>query len=378
MPGSLPTFQMWVERFEDGSWKKVGCAFRTELGIYTAKHVPAGKDFRLTTATAVVEVPYDQVRELDADVIVIPECYSPSAVSRAKLARGALFGADSMQVEITNGVQRSVGPLVASKSFGSVIYSGSTIGGFSGAPYYSGRNILGMHTGAAAVNYGYEAGFLAIMTVRKEDSQDVLLDFLKRGAKFSWKTSPFDPDEVFIRTGRGYDTVESQKFWEVMEEIGAQEADHDAMEAVFGDGEGYRAFRPSLSRSQRKTYASGRKKFSMEDGFIFPDSGNLNQPAAVVYPSAGEPQCNLPAANPENPQTSQETPSKSLPDSPKKATEHQTRKHVRKSEVSVSTLKNMLQEASEMPPVEAMEMLKTMVSLTQSLQARLSVRLSEQ
>lgn len=181
VPGHLPPFQMWVERLEGGTWKKVGGAFRTELGIFTAKHVPAGADFRLSTQTSVVDVPYDQVRELDADAILIPSNFAPSGVVQAKLARAALLGENSMQVEISNGVQRSVGPVVASKSFGSLIYSGSTVGGFSGSPYYSGRTVLGMHTGAAAVNYGYEAGYLAILAVKKEDSQDVILDWMRKG-----------------------------------------------------------------------------------------------------------------------------------------------------------------------------------------------------
>lgn len=375
LPGKLPLFQMWVERLEDGQWKKVGCAFRTELGIYTAKHVPNGTDFRLTTEANMVEVPYDQVRELDADAILIPENFAPSGVTRAKLTRGALMGANTVQVEICNGVHRSIGPVVASKSFGSVVYSGSTVGGFSGAPYYSGKNILGMHTGAAAVNFGYEAGYLAVLSVKKEDSQDVILDWLKRGNKFAWKVSPFDPDEVFIRTGRGYDTVESQRFYDVLEDIMSQEAEDAAMEAAMGGGEGYRAFKPKLSRSQRKTYSSGKQRFTEESGFIFPDSGNLSLPAAVAYPSAGNTQFNRPGVNQPNPQTSQEMTSPSPSTSRQAAMDPPKRKPVPKNEASVSMLLSMLQDISKEPTEER---LRAVQSLTARLIPKLMTQLQQQ
>lgn len=353
----------------DGQWRKVGCAFRTELGIYTAKHVPDGKDFRLTTQASIVEVPYNVVQELDADAIVIPAQYCPAGVTIAKLAKGAIMGDDHVFVEITNGVQRSVGPLVASKSFGSVVYSGSTCGGFSGAPYHSGRTVFGMHTGAAAVNFGYEAGYLRVLTVRKEDSEDQYIRRLYRDGKLSYKISPFDPDDVFVRSGTGYISVERQRFEEVMLEMDMQRADHEAMEAAMGGGEGARGFRANLSRGQRRDYERGRG----EAGLIeFDDqSGNVKMPAAVVLPSAGSSRNNPDnVANPSMP-ISTATPSTSQKVSPSKTTVPQRLTPAQKREVSVSMLQSTLQSILEGPPEERMIRVREIQSLASRLASQM-------
>lgn len=175
-----PSFQVNVEKFEDGKWWHSGCAFRTEYGFFTAKHVVRAEKLRFTTATEAVEFTQDEIHELEMIDAVVVRVTVPG-VSQAKMAKGALEEGLSLQAEISNGRQRSFGPLKASNVFGEIIYSGSTVAGFSGAPYYAGRFVYGMHVGASSVNFGYEASWLMTVARKEEDSDDFFLQKLYEG-----------------------------------------------------------------------------------------------------------------------------------------------------------------------------------------------------
>lgn len=358
MSSTLPAFQMWVEIKTSGKWVKAGCAFRTAQGIITAKHVMNGADFRLTTTKSIVEVPYSKVRELDIDVVVIPGVYAPQGVSEAKLARGALMDNDTMQVEISNGVNRSVGPLVCSKSFGCVVYSGSTCGGFSGAPYYSGKNILGVHVGAADVNFGYEASYLHSLIVVKEDSDRYFMDILRRGGALSHRISPYDPDEVIVRHRGGYHRMDRSKFYGAQEENDNDYWDNRVYEQVFGyDGMPSRASGGGGSSENRYTkrqqaamrggggYWDGRHK--KESGIIFDDSGNVELPAVSVTQSVGRPRNTHQDVLLESSRISHAIPSRSPQTFRREVTERPQLTSVPRSEASVCTLKNTLRELLE-------------------------------
>lgn len=73
-------------------------------------------------------------------------------------------------------------------SFGMVIYDGSTTSGFSGAGYYSGDKLAGVHLHGGAVNGGYAISYLAIciktaLKTKNEDSASWLEGMFKKGAK---------------------------------------------------------------------------------------------------------------------------------------------------------------------------------------------------
>nr|UGO57132.1 MAG: hypothetical protein 2 [Riboviria sp.] len=93
-----------------------------------------------------------------------------------------------------------------SRIFGRVTYTGTTLPGYSGAPYMSGSYVFGLHTSGGVVNGGYAAGYIAILLLqldkrRLESSEDWL-----QGAYQQKKSVLVDPkwndlDEVRVRVG---------------------------------------------------------------------------------------------------------------------------------------------------------------------------------
>lgn len=95
-----------------------------------------------------------------------------------------------------------------------VVYYGSSVAGFSGAPYYVANDVYALHLGS---NQQYGTGLLMSYIVallerkernyREEDSENIILqemmdDFKRRGKKVFYTVSRNDPDDIYI-TGRG-------------------------------------------------------------------------------------------------------------------------------------------------------------------------------
>lgn len=208
LPGKLQPFMFYVEVFRDGKWYRTGCGFRTELGLFTAGHCLENDErIRFSTGTEIKEVPVDKVVELEGDVVMVSADYAPIGVAQAKVSKSPIYGKDTQMVSITNGVQLSLGPLSAAPSFGSVVYGGSTVAGFSGAPYYANKTVYGMHIGSGSYNVGYEMAYLHMLVLKREDSDRYFLDLIAKSDNVHFKHSPFDPDEIFIRTRHGYHPV---------------------------------------------------------------------------------------------------------------------------------------------------------------------------
>lgn len=305
----------------------------------TAKHVVEGDKVRLTTKTEVVEVPIDKITELEMiDAVLIKDVVVPG-VAQAKLAAGALADGLHLQVEICNGTQKSYGPLKTSQVFGEVLYSGSTVAGFSGAPYFAGRFVYGMHVGASSVNFGYEASWLKTVAIKEEDSDQFFLDKIMKGDLLQYKRSPYDPDEVFIRTGRGYAVLDAERFFdtltrkEKMEEARLATAWEDFRLGDAGEAQAAKAY---LDRA----YESCKIPVTQIDD----NSGNVKLPAAVVLPSAGPSRISPPNAQNGNLQTCQEIGSTvQSPVSKSETTDLHQLMLARKNAVSPSTLTSILE-----------------------------------
>lgn len=293
---TAPPFMARVEIKEGGVWMVSGVGFKTPHGFITAGHVvPEGKEVRVRTPTSVEEVAEENIRRLDIDVAVISGLHL-SGMKSAKLSKVALTAGQREMVMVHNGVQASMGPVTESSAFGFCDYGGSTSKGFSGSPYYVNNMVLGMHVGAGAVNYGYEAAYLTQYLDSKESSEEWFLAKVRRGAGHKWRQSPFDPDEVFVKYGNRYVAVDRYAYEQAREEAEAMDnryAEAQASRMAFGDeddGPGpTRSDRKKANRAGKRTLRAFQLESAIAPAAEFDDeSGNVYLPAAPVWGSAGQ------------------------------------------------------------------------------------------
>lgn len=126
-----------------------------------------------------------------------------------------IFSACEMQ-NSSMGVLKHV-PTVA---MGFVEYSGSTRAAFSGAPYYNGMKVLGMHLGGGSVgNYGYSASYIDMLFKIWCGPESSELEFLRRVLNRARK-SDFEYesglDETRLRIGGRYMVIDNIEFEELM------------------------------------------------------------------------------------------------------------------------------------------------------------------
>lgn len=360
-PGKLQPFMFWVDVYEDSAWYQKGLGFRVAEGCFTALHVVyGGEKLRFRNVDFSKEVSFDQGKLIEGDAMLFPEECAPMGTTRATLSRIPIIDFQQM-VQITNGTQMSVGPLQDSQLFGTVYYRGSTVGGFSGAPYFSGKTIYGMHTGSEAFNCGYEAAYLRALLKRNEDSDEYFLSKLKLGHRFRHRISPYDPSEVMIKTKNGYYTMDWNEYQRAadLEDMGTtqdEKMDDMPMPAYY-------------TKSERRALANYRKANSGRDsGKVFLPE-NCQGPAVAVSASAGPIQTSpLGVQSPSSP-ICPEIPSKSLKASPpSKDMDPPRLMHAPKSVVSASTSESMQQELEE---------LRKLVSKSTSLCDRLHGKLTK-
>lgn len=209
--------RVFVKLSHDGEWTLAGTGFNTEYGFLTAYHVVAeAVAVRVASLSHSLEMEAGVFRHVESlgDVAV---CSAIPFLRHGRLNTVPVSEASSEMVMIHNGEIASVGPLKGMDSFGMVSYLGSTTAGFSGAPYYMGNLIYGMHLGASSVNLGYEAGYLSLL-MKKEESEDYYLDKIRNGEFVQWRRSPGDPDEVEIKTRKGYYVLDRAAFEKAMSE----------------------------------------------------------------------------------------------------------------------------------------------------------------
>lgn len=222
-PGSMleavkdsPKFQLEVyTRRVGGLFVKSGQAFNTDYGIFTAYHVVENADeVRLVGPLSSLDMPANKFQQLESDVALYkmqPIEATRLGIGKAKLHPIAVSQASGLVVKVQAFGQRTMGMVTPSEGFGLCHYTGSTIPGFSGAPYCVGNYVYGMHmAGTASNNLGFEAAYL-YMLARKgnESTEDYLMDeIFSLGKKYSWQRSPYDPDEARIQVDGKYYVVD--------------------------------------------------------------------------------------------------------------------------------------------------------------------------
>lgn len=243
----LPPFQAMIMASTDGKiYHNMGQCFWIEEGILTAAHVIEGFDF--------LNIYRDEEHNIDVkpEVFQIGDgdyaiCREPSMITqkvglaKAKLSRIAIEEDAGLSVNITAMDKRTIGFLSRHPQFGYVSYNGSTTKGFSGAPYYFGRTVFGMHLGSDSKNMGYDGAFLRSELrpskvikrqtgIRTEDSADWLFEQTQRYDDFEYTRSPFNPDEYKIRVGGMYHIVDEDVLYAVIQKGKGRKAKAETIE----------------------------------------------------------------------------------------------------------------------------------------------------
>lgn len=203
----IPPFQCEIWISDGAEFVRSGNGFRcSENQVMTAWHVVAeATEVKLRTPGGDVEMGVSRFRLMAGDIAVVSLTQvemSRLQLSKPKLAACAVVRGMGVFAQIVSYGQQTMGMVQPYDAFGYVTYSGSTIQGFSGAPYYLGNTVLGMHIGSQAQNLGYDGSYLAALVRSTKEStqwlETQMLRASRKGTRIRASRSPMDPDEVFV------------------------------------------------------------------------------------------------------------------------------------------------------------------------------------
>lgn len=213
--GETPRFQFEV-CLKDGTI--IGNGFRAGVGssdlLVTAAHNLEDEMLLRTAAGSVLVKRDDFIERPLSDVAFLPfvGSYTVLALGKAKL----VVCESKQTAMICHNGMTTIGSVEEMACFGLVSYSGTTLNGYSGAPYYFGNAVFGMHCGSSSgVNFGVEAQYLPwvlseddslVNSSCDEDSWEWLEKKLSEGKSMRWKRSSVDPSMIRVSfRGRYYE-----------------------------------------------------------------------------------------------------------------------------------------------------------------------------
>lgn len=203
--GSMPKFQAKVFVADQyGSYFFSGMGFRSGMNFYTAYHViETAEKLRIVVGDKFIEVEQSIFKQVEVDMaraVFSSGDFSKLGLTSAQL-NSSLLSRDMAsygQIVGTLKEQQSYGLIKSMSAFGYVTYSGSTLAGFSGAPYYMGNRVLGMHIGAHGDNMGYDSGYMAIISKSGNEDSDQYWEQESEHTSISARRG-LNPDEVFVK-----------------------------------------------------------------------------------------------------------------------------------------------------------------------------------
>lgn len=214
-PGPDFICEVWCET--DGVKTRQATAFRVGDRLYTAAHTLIGADrVWLRYKGKEFEIMNFQEKFISIDFDVI-SCVFPG---QSYLGMGAgKFVALSTRVccQIHNGTSGTMGHLIDTLIPGDMEFTGTTLINYSGAPYFNGRLVYGMHLGSGVVNSGIDGALIHALLKRTK---------LESASEFT--TDPegslereFDMNEgkvEFRRMANDYYTVKINNSYRVFDE----------------------------------------------------------------------------------------------------------------------------------------------------------------
>lgn len=166
-PRTPPNCQVTLAVARDNSLHAIGCGIRTEFGLWVPDHVIAGHtELYIVTKAGYKRLSEDLVNSATRfglemlNIPVPPDMFSNLQVSVAKF--GPLRIAGDHALAVGPDGKGSMGRLEPAEKFlGYLVYRGSTLAGFSGAPYMVNGRVVGIHIhGGPRGNGGQEALYL--------------------------------------------------------------------------------------------------------------------------------------------------------------------------------------------------------------------------
>lgn len=204
----------------------VGQSFRVVNYLITAKHVVENHSTIYLRALEGSFIPILVesfiFKSHDTAFVELPLSYwSKLGAASSKLHKSIISNTTVHIAAHGEGTIGSLKPLTS--GFGSVIYGGSTKPGFSGAPYYVGNVVLGMHTNGGTINAGVSSAIIAaILTnfVRPEDTDDstirrLIADAQRTGNKIQARRHHSDWNDLYVSHGKGYTIVDLRDYPEL-------------------------------------------------------------------------------------------------------------------------------------------------------------------
>lgn len=175
---NVPKFQCFIASVdENGKVSYVGSGVRIRDVVYTVRHnlVAVADTLHIYSHNGVDNVvapvaDWILSDEFDAACIRLhPSALSKLQLTKAVLPKGPLLG--STYACASSNLHSSTGLVKPSDTCGEVLYLGSTVAGFSGAPYFTGKTVYGIHVGVSGQNFGYDILFMDSLFYTPEDSE---------------------------------------------------------------------------------------------------------------------------------------------------------------------------------------------------------------
>lgn len=144
-------------------------------------------------------------------------CIKPTAVD------------DHAYVIVSTGTKKSTGRVTINASeFGTLKYQGSTINGFSGAPYMVGSRFVGMHVGSVAGNnVGIAANYVycvvrKIVSVKPESTAEWLMENVRKNKRNM--TYRIAGDDIYVQVGANFYSFDrdDKGVMEAIKELGTE------------------------------------------------------------------------------------------------------------------------------------------------------------
>lgn len=231
-----PNFQaeVWTNVINDPTLYYRGVAFRSQGNLYTALHVLADCSRVVIKARngESVEFKPNQFVETGSDVTWTTP--TEQQWGKLQMSSGRIMNVSTgtgVWVKIVAMSKGTFGILKDHDAMGMCEYSGSTIKGFSGAPYYIGNCVYGMHVGSDPKNVGYSGSYIA-MLVRAlkrpvkcpEDSAEYLINQMNKFGMedFEYEQSPFFGDEFAVSIGGVHHLVDFGTFAKMSQAVKAR------------------------------------------------------------------------------------------------------------------------------------------------------------
>lgn len=233
-----------------GVKSRQGVFFRVADHLYLVKHTILGADKVWLKYKNEVILLEGVLEDIDLDFVRVR--YAP--FSGWQMGSGKFVKRSTPTfAQVHNGDVLTMGEVKAAPTVGYVTYSGSTLPGFSGAPYYVGKHIVGIHMGAGAVNLGLDGAHVASLisgVFRAEgeaafttDPQELYKEMMMKGDEMEYRIMANGAYQV--RMGGHYRTYDEETFdrisGRVAKRSGGVAYDAEAVGATFTyqDSENY-------------------------------------------------------------------------------------------------------------------------------------------